>query len=203
MCSEVHCDLCPFNGTEMAFSFLGSTVQTVSVHVKSLKICVPKYCLFSCLSLNYKAAVSKSKFEECRGAEKDLNMCKKGKQVEANRKSISFYHKTRACFYQWLTERSDPLQKWIKQGKECKWLLHVGKIWWEMSKSVLPDNTSLWFKWCPSLLEKPGNSVGVWHLLFICQLRDWAVWCVFGSRFNESTWWRSSSAYLHWGQCWG
>lgn len=85
----MHCDLCPFNGTETASSFLGSAVQPVSVHVKSLKIYVPKYCLFSCLSLNYKAAVPKNKFEECCGAEKDLNMCKKGKQVEANRKSMS------------------------------------------------------------------------------------------------------------------
>lgn len=75
----------------MASSFLGSAVQPVSVlHVKSLKICIPKYCLFSCLSLRYKGTVPTCKFEECSGAEKDLNMCNKGKQVEANRKFISF-----------------------------------------------------------------------------------------------------------------
>ena len=198
MWSEVRCDYCPFNGTETASSLPGCwAVQLLSIlYVKALKfICVTKYCLFSCLSLNYEATVPKCKFEECSGAERDtnLNMCNKGKEVEANRKSVSFQSKKRACFSQWCTERSGPLQRWIEQGKRRQMIASCCEDMVRNVKSVLPGNTSVWFKWCPSLLQKSlvilWLSVAVWHLLSICQLRDSGCWLVFGSRLNESTWW--------------
>lgn len=159
-------------------------VQLVSVIcwiIKNVSV-FPNYCLFSCLSLNYKATVPNCKFEECSGAERatNLNMCNKDRQVEAKRKSISFQSKKRACFSQWCTERSGPLQKWIDQGKENKWLLHVVKIWWEMS------NLYCLVRLLCGLSDVHLSCKKAWWFCG-CRIRDSGCWLVFGSRFNEST----------------
>jgi len=75
-----------------------------------------------------------------------MNMCNKGKQAEANRKSISFQSKKRTCFSQWCTGRSGPLQKCTEQGKGMQMVASCCEDMVRNVKSVLPGNTYVWFK---------------------------------------------------------